>query len=252
MSETTFRERLRRGELLIGTVLTLPSPELAEILSRCGFDWLFIDTEHSATDPARAQAMLQAAGGRCPCLIRVPSADEVWIKKALDMGAAGVIVPQIDTAEAARSVVQLSRYPPEGRRGTGIARAHGYGLDFAGYTASANRQVSVVVQVEHIEAVANIESIARVPGLDAVFVGPYDISASLGKSGQTSDPEVIEAIERIRCACHDAGTRAGIFGIDADATAPYLRQGYTLVAVGLDSLFTASAARQALSQLRSS
>jgi len=195
--------------------------------------------------------MLQVAGVRCPCLVRVPSADEVWIKKALDMDAAGVIVSQIQTAEAARSAVQLARYPPEGRRGAGIARAHGYGLDFQGYTASANRLVAVVVQVEHIDAAANIESIARTPGLDAIFVGPYDISANLGKSGQTSDPEVAGVIERIGRACRDAGMRTGIFGIDADAVKPHIGQGYPLIAAGTDSLFTASAARQTLAQLHS-
>ena len=111
-----FRTRLKQKELLLGTLLTLPSPELAEVLSLTGLDWLFVDLEHSALEISTAQAVLQAVAGRLDCLIRVPSNDEVWIKKALDTGATGVIVPQVNSAAEARQAVRWSRYPPQGAR----------------------------------------------------------------------------------------------------------------------------------------
>lgn len=244
-----FRSKLIAGEVLIGTLVTLPSPEAAEILVEAGFDWLFIDTEHSPFDAQQAQAILQAAGPDFPCVIRVPSGEEVWIKKALDVGVAGVIVPQVNSAEVAKRVVRLCKYPPEGSRGAGIARAHAYGLRFQEYVEKANEQVAVIIQAEHIDAVENIQSIAAVPGIDAVLVGPYDLSASLGKIGKVTDPEVQKAIGRVRKHCMDAGVRLGIFGATAKAVKPFIRQGYTLIAVGTDALFMATAARDALFKL---
>ena len=189
MEPHSFRERLLRGDRLIGTTVTLPSPEVAEILSRVGFDWLWIDTEHSPYDTLMAQRLLQAAGPGFPSIIRVPWADDVWIKKALDTGATGVIVPQVNTADDARRVVAACKYPPAGTRGVGSTRAHTYGLEFQSYIDTANRETAIIVQAEHIEAVDNIEEITAVEGLDALMVGPYDLSASMGKIGQVSQIE---------------------------------------------------------------
>jgi len=122
-----FRTRLKRGDLLAGTLVSLPSPEIAEILAEAGFDWLFVDLEHSTLDVRSAQTVLQAVGGRVDCLLRVPLNDEIWIKKALDTGAAGIIVPQVNSADDARRAVRYSKYPPQGARSAGMARAHGYG-----------------------------------------------------------------------------------------------------------------------------
>ena len=131
-----FRAKLQAGELLVGTIVTLPTPEIAELLTSLGFDWLFIDTEHAPFDARDAQRLLQAAGRDCPCLVRVPAGDEVWIKKALDIGATGVIVPQVNSPERAAQIVRLCKYPPEGVRGVGIARAHGYGARFQDYVTT--------------------------------------------------------------------------------------------------------------------
>jgi 2-dehydro-3-deoxyglucarate aldolase/4-hydroxy-2-oxoheptanedioate aldolase len=246
----SFRDRLRAGERLLGTLITLPSPEVAEILAAAGFDWLFLDGEHGAFDVLEAQRLLQAVGERCPCLLRVPSSDEASIKKALDIGVAGVIVPQVNNADDAERVVRFSKYPPVGTRGVGIARAHGYGGYFGDYVARANEELAVVIQAEHIEAVRNIDAMAGVAGIDAVFVGPYDLSASMGKMGQVGDPEVQKAITRVRDSCLAAGLTLGIFGLRADAVAPYIAQGFTLIAAGCDSVFLASAARATLEELR--
>lgn len=245
-----FRVRLINGELLIGTMLTLSCPEIAEVVTGVGFDWLFLDAEHSSFEARDMQALLQAAGTDTPCVVRLSSASEVPIKKALDIGAAGIIAPQVNSAEEAQAVVRFSKYAPQGVRGVGIGRAHGYGLRFQEYVDTANQQVAVIVQVEHIHAVRNIEAIAGVSGIDAVLVGPYDLSASLGRLGQVDHPDVISAIDHVTQACHAAGVRLGIFGVSADAVKPYIEKGYTLIIAGVDTIMLGQAARSILAELK--
>ena len=201
-----FRARLRRREKLLGTMVTLASAASAEVLASLGFDWLFIDGEHGPLETRELASILQAVGDKTACIVRVPEAAEVPIKKALDLGAHGIIVPQVNTAEQAANVVRWSRYAPEGERGVGLARAHGYGVKFREYVSAANREIAVIVQAEHARAVENIDAIVRVPGVDAVLLGPYDLSASLGKMGQIDDPAVITAIGRVTDACGAVGS----------------------------------------------
>ncbi|MDP7203949.1 MAG: aldolase/citrate lyase family protein [Pirellulaceae bacterium] len=239
---TGFKSRLASGEKLLGSMITLPSPAAAEILVELGYQWLFVDGEHGPLETAEVLSILQAVGDRVPCVVRVPAAAEVPIKKMLDLGAAGIIAPQVNTAQQAADVVAWSLYAPQGRRGVGLARAHGYGLKFQQYVESANEEVTVIVQAEHAEAVDNIEQIVQVPGIDAVLLGPYDLAASLGKMGQVDDPEVTGAIDRITAACQGAGVPLGIFGVTADAIRPYVEKGYNLLVAGTDTIFLASAA----------
>jgi 2-keto-3-deoxy-L-rhamnonate aldolase RhmA len=245
-----LRERLLEGDLLVGTIVTLPTPEVSEILATAGFDWLFVDVEHAPMGFRDAQVILQAAGNVCPCLVRVPAGEEIWIKKALDIGAAGVIVPQVHAAAQAERIVGLCKYPPEGSRGVGVARAQGYGSRLNEYIATANEQLAVVIQAESEEAVRNIDSIVRVPGVDAIFIGPYDLSSSLGKPGAVTDPEVTGAIAAVRESCSNAGVALGAFGVDALAVQPFIEQAFTLIAVGIDTLYLSRAARDVLSGIR--
>jgi len=238
---TGFKSRLASGEKLLGSMITLPCPAVAEILVELGYQWLFVDGEHGPLETAEVLSILQAVGDRVPCIVRVPAAEEVPIKKMLDLGAAGIIAPQVNTAQQAADVVAWSLYAPQGRRGVGLARAHGYGLKFQEYVESANQEVTVIVQAEHAEAVENIEQIAQVPGIDAVLLGPYDLAASLGKMGQVDDPEVTGAIDRITAACQAAGIPLGIFGVTADAIRPYADKGYNLLVAGTDTIFLTSA-----------
>jgi 2-dehydro-3-deoxyglucarate aldolase len=243
-----FRQRLKSGALLFGTLVTLPSPEIAELLGALGYDWLFIDAEHGAFGMDVAQRLLQAAGN-CPCVVRVPAAEEVWIKKALDIGAAGIIVPQIESAKQAEEVVRCCKYPPQGRRGVGIGRAHGYGLRFKETLAQANESVAVILQAEREEAVRDIDAIAAIPGVDAVLIGPYDLSASLGVMGQVDHPRVVEAIATVRSACLERGVKLGFFGVSAAAVMPYVQQGFTLIAVGSEATLLIRSARESLKEL---
>jgi 2-keto-3-deoxy-L-rhamnonate aldolase RhmA len=233
-------------------MITLTSPEVAEIMAEVGFDWLFLDAEHSVFEAREIQALLQAAGAAMPCVVRLPVAAEAPIKKALDVGAAGIIAPQINSADQAEQVVRMAKYAPAGARGVGIGRAHRYGLKLREYIADANQSTAVIVQAEHIDAVRNIESIARVEGVDAVLIGPYDLSASLGRLGQVDHPDVTQAIERVTEACHQAGVRLGIFGVSADAVKPYVDRGYTLIVAGVDTMLLGQAAGRLLAQLKGS
>ncbi len=243
-----LREKLLRGERLLGTIVSVASPQVSELLAQAGFDWLFIDAEHGLLEASAIQDLIRAAGAT-PCLVRVPSLDEVAIKQVLDAGAEGIIVPQVNSADAAKRAVAYAKYPPLGQRGVGIARAQGYGFELDDYLARANERITVVVQAEHIEAVANIEDIAVTPGVDAVFVGPYDLAASLDRMGRVTDREVVQAIDHITRACQANDTRLGVFGASADAVNPYIAQGFTLIAAGTDTLLLGRGARELLEKL---
>jgi 2-keto-3-deoxy-L-rhamnonate aldolase RhmA len=248
--KTNFRNRLKRGETLLGTLVTLSSPEVAEILAEAGFDWLFVDMEHSPLDVREAQAILQAVGERCACVLRVPLNDEIWIKKALDIGACGIIVPQVNSRQEAERAVRFCKYPPQGSRGAGVARAHGYGARLQDYLDSANEEIAVIVQAEHMDGVNHVQEIVSVAGIDAVLVGPYDLSASMGKIGKVTDAEVQAAIARVKATCASAHMPIGIFAATAEAAKPFMRKGYSLIAVGIDTIFLVEAANQLVRQLR--
>jgi 2-keto-3-deoxy-L-rhamnonate aldolase RhmA len=245
-----FKIKLSRHDLLVGTIVTLPSPEITEILCGSGFDWLFVDLEHSALSIKDAQVILQTATPQVPCVVRVPSNDEVWIKKALDIGAVGIIVPQVRTAEEAEQAVRLCKYPPEGSRSVGIARAQGYGQKFQDYVLSANDETAVILQIEHLDGVDNLEKILSVAGIDCLFVGPYDLSASMGKTGLLNDPDVQNAILRVKNAAEQANIPLGIFGATAEAVKPYIDSGYTVIAVGIDTLLLGNAAKSITALLK--
>ncbi|MBI5567481.1 MAG: 2,4-dihydroxyhept-2-ene-1,7-dioic acid aldolase [Chloroflexi bacterium] len=247
----SFRQRLKACERLIGTMITLASAETAEVLASVGFDWFFLDNEHSPLEALELQSIIRATGST-PCVVRVSHSAEVPIKKALDIGAAGIIAPQVNSAERAAQVVSWARYAPSGTRGVGIGRAHGYGLNFQDYVSRANDEVAVIVQAEHIDAVKNIEAIVRVPGVDAVLIGPYDLSASLGRLGEVTHPEVVAAIDRVTAACRAVNLPLGIFGLSAQAVQPYIEYGYTLIVVGADTVLLGNAARQLLAQVKAS
>jgi 2-dehydro-3-deoxyglucarate aldolase len=249
MKATSFRARLQSREVLVGPMITLSSPEVTELLAGVGFDWLFIDTEHTPIEPPQVHALLQAAGST-PCLIRLPSSEPTPIAKALDVGAAGIIVPQVNSAEQARHIVDCAKYAPAGRRGRGLGRAHRYGLKLAEYSETANDTVAVIVQAEHRDAVNNIESIVNVEGLDAVLVGPYDLASSLGRPGDVGHAEVREAIERVGTVCLNRGLPCGMVGLSAEAIRPYIDLGFTLIVVGIDVLLLGDAAKALLAAVR--
>ena len=231
-------------------MVTLTTPEPAEILAEAGFDWLFLDGEHGVFEAPQLQEVIGRVGHSVPCLVRVPANEETPVKKALDVGAAGIIFPQVNSTHAAEHAVRLCKFPPEGARGVGLGRAYGYGWSFSDYASTANENIAVIVQAEHIEAVKNIHEIVRVKGVDAVFVGPYDLSASLGKMGQVNHPDVLEAIDTIADICHKADVPLGIFGTNPEAVKPFIDKGFSLITVGTDTLMLGQGGRDMLARFR--
>jgi len=245
----SFRQRLSAGEKLVGTIITLSDPAAAQIFSEAGFDWLWLDGEHSAMDFGTIESILRSVGD-CHAMVRLPAVDGIWAKKVLDSGAEGIIFPLVNTRALAEKAVALTKYPPLGERNVGIARAQGYGVDFDAYVQYANDWISTIVQIEHIQAVENIDAILSVPGLDALVIGPYDLSASLGIPGKVDAPEVRRAIDHVLQTCHLAGKPIGIFAANGDRAQQALEQGFDFIAVGTDVMFLGSAASGVRDRLR--
>ncbi len=232
-----FRSQLLAGKTLYGTMLTLPSAAVAEILADAGFDWLFIDCEHGTIEIRDIQNILQAVGHRIACIVRIPECSEGTIKRVLDAGAQGIIVPQVNSASIAQEAVRCARYAPIGERGVGIGRAQGYGARFSDYVRDANDEVVVIVQAEHRDAVSSIEDIVAVPGLDCILLGPYDLSASFNRMGQIHDPEVVAAIDRVLQCCRGRQIPTGYFGVTAETVLEYKKRGCSLLVSGVDVTF---------------
>jgi 2-keto-3-deoxy-L-rhamnonate aldolase RhmA len=247
---TTLRDALQAGKPLIGTLLTVASPEVAEALALMGFDWIFIDLEHGSLSIKDAQTAIQAVAERSFTMVRVPDGTPENIKRVMDTGCSGIIVPMVSSESYARKIVALAKYPPLGERSLGLGRAQGYGLRFAEYLASANAQTAVVVQIEHRDAIASVDQILAVPGIDALFVGPYDLSNSMGLVGQVGHPQVVAAIDKVRAACARKNLPMGIYCSNADQARNEIEAGVRIVAVGTDIMHMANSARSTLEALR--
>jgi 2-dehydro-3-deoxyglucarate aldolase/4-hydroxy-2-oxoheptanedioate aldolase len=220
---------------LIGTIISMASPQVAEIISITGFDWVMIDMEHSSLSLENVENALQVTGEKLLRIVRVPGNDEIWIKRVLDTGCDGILVPMVNTAEEARRVVQSSKYPLEGKRSVGLARAHKFGPGFTDYLEGANKNLVIMIQIENIEGVRNIDAILEVKGIDSIFIGPYDLSASMGLTGQLSHPDVVSTIKIIKDKCRKAGLPYGIFGMKAEPMLSELNDGCTFLLCGVDS-----------------
>lgn len=246
----SFRNRLQKGDVLIGSLLQMPLPEIAETFVQAGYDWLFIDLEHSPMDARNALDILSAADSKIPCVVRVPWNDEASIKKALDIGATGIIVPLVNNAEDARLAVGRCKYPPQGFRSVGITRAQRFDLDFDAYMKRANEDIAVIVQIEHIEAVRNIDAILDVPGIDGVFVGPFDMSGSMNLPGQINHAQVQQAIRTVIKACEKRDIARCIYAHTPEHARAYLEQGYRVIGLCTDYIMLARAAAEYLKAVR--
>jgi 2-dehydro-3-deoxyglucarate aldolase/4-hydroxy-2-oxoheptanedioate aldolase len=247
---TTFKAKLREKKPLLGTLLTLPSPEIAEVFVDAGFDWLLIDMEHGLLTYADTQRIIQAVGPSRPCLVRVPTNDSASVAKALDTGAAGLVFPHIIGVEQARAAIRAAKYPPKGTRSIGVARSQGYGSYVKESIEWANRELVLIAQAEHIEAAKGIEALIAVPGIDGIFIGLFDLSASLNKPGEITDPEVEAAVKTIRDACSLAHLPLGILARNADAARDRIREGFRLICIASETMLLGDMARQAVQALR--
>lgn len=248
---TNLRERVQRGDTLLGCFLSLGSPLTAEICGLAGFDWTLIDLEHGAGSEREALSQMQAlAPTGAAAVVRVESTARQRAHRMLDLGAHGIMFPRVNTAEDARAAVAAMRYPPAGVRGVAFAnRACGFGAHRE-YLATANHSLVTVVQIETAESVANVDEIAAVDGADVLFIGPSDLTQSLGIFGQFDDPCFVDAVARTAAAGARHGKATGILLPKPDDFARYYDQGFRFIAAGNDGVMVANSARGLVSTLR--
>ena len=250
-----IRKALQDGSVAIGSWINTASPIVAELMAACNFDFLTVDAEHSATHLAQVQVLFQAirsGNPNCAPMVRLPGNDYAATKRYLDAGAVGVVAPLINSAVQAQELIRSVKYAPQGARGVGFCRANMYGTRFEEAVASANEETMVCVQIEHIDGVEEIDQILSVPGVDAVFIGPYDLSASMGITGQLDNPRMLEATQRILSACQQHGVAPGIHVVQPDPQEAVRRigQGYRLIAYSLDITMLAEACQSGLASIR--
>jgi 2-keto-3-deoxy-L-rhamnonate aldolase RhmA len=219
---------------LIGTLFSVGNTQIAEIISLAGFDWVLIDMEHSVMSLEDVLQSARALGERILKIVRVPGNDDIWIKRVLDTGCDGILVPMIKTAEEVHRAVVSSKYPVEGQRSIGITRAQGYGFTFQQYAERANDELLIMIQIEHIDGIRNIDSILKTEGIGAIFIGPYDLSASMGLMGQPGHPEVRKAIDLVKHKCREANIEYGIFGGSPETLKGEIEGGCKYLLCGID------------------
>ncbi len=246
------KSKLQRGEAALGGWIMVGHPSVAEILAGEGFDWLGVDMEHTSISIRGFHELALAVQGRSVDLLaRLPGHDSDLAKRLLDSGADGIIVPSVNTADQARRAVAMAKFPPDGIRGASLCRASDFGRKFADYYREHNERVLVVCMLEHVDAVANVEAILETPGIDATLIGPYDLSASMGRPGQLDHPEVRAAEQTLLDACHRRGVPAGIHVVQVDSQQLHERidQGFRLLACGIDTEFLMHGCRTMLAGL---
>ena len=249
----------KEGRPSIGTWLTMAHMSVAEIFAAAGYDWVMIETEHTCIDPSEAMALIMAVEGKGAIpLVRLTGNDPLQAKLMMDAGAAGIMVPMVNSREEAEQAAAAVKYPPEGIRGAcGAQRGQGYGFgysDYLEYVRESNENSLVIVQIEHIDAVNNIEEIVSAPGLDGTFIGPYDLSMSMGQPGELDHPDVEQAKRHVLEVTRAHGLAAGIHIVHPDTAMENLHaaieSGYQFIAMGTDILFLGNACRSLLTETR--
>ena len=252
MRTNHVKEKLRRGQPVLGAWLSLPSVASARVMARLGFDWLVVDMEHSAQTPTLMADMVGAiadAGTSAP-FVRIPHNSVEWFKWALDAGAWGVVVPMVNSHEEASRAVRHSKYPPLGTRSIGGAFGpYGFGVtDWNSYRHAANEEIMVIIQIESFHALQSIDEILEAPGIDVAFIGPNDLHAQLGltPSSEGAEPKFSAALERIKAEARTQQVAVGIFSSDGEAAAERIRQGFQMISVTTDISSMIAAATQNL------
>jgi 2-keto-3-deoxy-L-rhamnonate aldolase RhmA len=253
LNKLTLKEKLKSGHLTLGSWITIAHPAIAEIMSNVGFDWLVVDLEHSVITIREAEELIRVIelSGVTP-LVRLTSNDQNQIKRVMDSGSHGVIVPMVKTAEDAQSAVNSVRYPVKGNRGIGLARAQGYGIRFKEYLKWQEEGSIVIIQIEHIEAVNNIEEILSVDGVDGFIIGPYDLSGSMGIPGQLQHKSLLKAIGHVHSVANKMNIPGGIHIVEPDAQELQLKinEGNKFIAYSVDIRMLDTAARNGIDKIK--
>jgi 2-keto-3-deoxy-L-rhamnonate aldolase RhmA len=247
------KERLKGGGVALGVWMSILDPQVVRIVANSGVDWILFDTEHGPPTFETVDGLVRASAGcKALPLVRVVWNDLNAIKLALDTGAYGVVVPWVNTAEEAERAVSYCRYPPEGVRGCAPGRpAAVWGLTGEEYIDVVNEEILVAVQIETRKAVENIEEIVAVEGVDATFIGPMDLSMSMGYRGKPFHPDVVKAMERVLEACIAAGVAPGIaFARDVEHINELIGRGFRFIGIGSDSGLLATGCTETLRRIR--
>lgn len=246
MIHNKLKARLKEGKSALGTFISLNSPELVEICGLCGFDFVIIDGEHGPTGPENAINMIRAAECRgITPITRIPNRLESTILHFLDIGAHGIQLPQINHPDAAWEVVQRSKYKPLGHRGVAFPRAADFGItDLAGYFDHENKETLIVTHCENKECLDNLEAICQVPEVDVIFMGPYDMSQSMGVTGQVTHPLVEAATQKVLEVTKAYGKIAGIYVGSPEMAKLREEQGFQYIALGMDTVLFAAKCKE--------
>jgi 2-keto-3-deoxy-L-rhamnonate aldolase RhmA len=240
MDRIKVKNDITGKKMSFGSWIQIPNVFTAEMMARSGFDWLAIDLEHGMIDLETAFRLIQVidCSGVIP-LVRLHVNDESTIRRVMDAGAGGVIVPMVNTVEDARKAVDAVKYPPLGKRSFGLGRAHDFGLGFDEYVRTINDRSIVVVQIEHIDALENLDNILRVPGIDAIIIGPYDLSGSLEVPGQFEHAGFKDALRTIIESVRKSPVALGMHIVHPTETELQERQstGFTFIGLGMDTIF---------------
>lgn len=252
LPKNQVKAKLAAGEQVYGTFVVTTDPTISEILGYAGFDYTIIDTEHAPSDALTVQAHVRASevAGVTP-LVRVPN-DEKAILRVLDVGARGIIVPQVNTAAEAAAAVRAARYAPQGIRGmSGVVRSARYGfIPNKEYLHMTNTETLVITQVEHIDAVKNLDEILSVEGLDGIFIGPADLSQSMGITGQFQNPELRQTIEAVIKKGVAAGKIVSIFCLNAEDAKHWRHIGAHMLCIATDGMIFTAAAQEVIAKLK--
>jgi len=248
-----LKQKLKNNELTLGSWIMMNTPMSVEVMSLAGFDWLVVDIEHTAIDLETTQSLIttiQAKGIKA--LVRVSKNEEVVIKKVLDMGADGIIVPMVSSKEDAKQAVDYAKYPPFGKRGVGLYRAQKFGTAFEEYKKWVDEELVIIAQIEHIDAVNNIDEILQVEGIDGTIIGPYDLSGSMGYPGEFEREDVKEAVQKVLDKCKEHNMPSGFHVVDTDPKKLQLKidAGCTFLAYGIDYFFMRDAAISGMNLLK--
>ena len=253
MKDNHFHQELADGGVAMGGFMQIGHPAVAEVFARAGLRWVMFDTEHGGIDLETGTALIRAMSAwPCTPFVRLPINDSAWIARFLDAGVGGIVVPMVNSAVQAQAAVDAARYPPVGRRGFGYNRANNFGVDFDEYAANANANTAVIVQIEHIEGVENIDQILDVEGIDGVFVGPYDLTGSMGIVGQMDHPKMADALKRIITACHRHNVAAGLHVVQPQIERVHkaIDDGFRIIGMSLDNVMLYHATRSFVTEAR--
>ncbi|MBO6561353.1 MAG: hypothetical protein JJ959_12495 [Nisaea sp.] len=242
----SLKKKLQNDELTIGSWLSFGYPPIAEMMAKVGYEWLVVDMEHTGIATNEMFQMIQVIElSGCAPLVRVGANDALLIKRAMDSGAHGVIVPMVCTADDAKMAVDSIYYPPRGSRGVGLSRAQDYGLGFERYKAWAEEETVLIAQIEHYRAAECIDEILAVDGIDGFIIGPYDLSGSLGHPGNFEHPDVVACLDRVTSAMKQSPKAGGVHVVmpDEDLLRRRVGEGYSFIAYGDDMVFLAEKLR---------